>query len=132
MTDAVEHAKEIRRRIVAAGLRAQRERAERETYTTLADVERERLRGIPAAAQGTRRAIYEVLAAHGVAWADIVSRARHPHTQPPRRAVYAVLRELGWSYPAIARFCGRKCHSSIMHATDPARREKRKHVRATR
>lgn len=132
MSDAIEHAKEIRRRIVAAGLRAQRERAEREIYATLADVERERLRSVPAAAQGTRRAIYEVLAAHGVTWADIVSRARHPHTQPPRRAVYAVLRELGWSYPAIARFCGRKCHSSIMHAVDPVRRERKKHVRSIR
>jgi chromosomal replication initiation ATPase DnaA len=56
----------------------------------------------------------EVARCYGVTVEEIMSLSRVLHIARARKALYAELRAIGWSYPAIAYFCGRKDHTTIM------------------
>jgi len=123
VTDYLTKVKETRQRIVEAGMRhaeatAKREamEAERARRWALARERADRTKGMPPADAELRNLIVAVLIQYDVTWADIISQRRMKHLHPPRQDVYAILRARKWSYPIIARFCGRKDHTSIIHA----------------
>lgn len=92
--------------------KAKREAIEQAETTIL--LRKRRLQGLPTTTNEIRRDILLILTRHNVFWAEVVSHGRRKNLDAPRREVYAYLRELGWSYPAIGRFCDRD-HASIMH-----------------
>lgn len=124
--DYLAKAKATRQRLIDAGRRYEQDRAtqaaaaaEREIQRRLRQAHADRMAGMPPVADAALHdALREVLIAHDTTWANIVSQARGQRHMPPRQDVYAVLRRRGWSYPAIARFCGRACHTSIMYALE--------------
>jgi chromosomal replication initiation ATPase DnaA len=63
----------------------------------------------------------ETLARHlahryGLTVDQILGPGRRKHVMSARRELYRMLRERGWSYPAIGEFCGGRNHSTIMVA----------------
>ncbi len=123
-TDYLAHVKATRQRIIDAGLRhaqtteqRQAADAERERQRRLQQLAVERVAGMPASAgPELREALTRVLLTHDVTWAEITSHDKAGRLHPARQDIYAILRAQGLSYPAIARFCGRICHTSIMSA----------------
>lgn len=106
-----------------AALAEQMARAEQEAEANRAAQERieatilgrkRRLHGMPPTTNEIRRDILLLLTQHNVYWEEIVAHTRRKHLDAPRRAVYVYLRSLGWSYPAIGKFCDRD-HASIMN-----------------
>ena len=122
MIDALAHAKEVRQRIIAAGERAeaQRRKDSREASARAANAAyyaalARRRAEVPQLPPEAHAAVVAVLTLHNLTWNDIISHARDARLHPPRRQIYLILRDLGWSYPRIARCCNRACHTSIMH-----------------
>lgn len=61
----------------------------------------------------------EVARRWGTTCAEMLGKqpgAREKHLSAARAELYADLRELGWSYPAIGRFCGKRDHTTVMYA----------------
>jgi chromosomal replication initiation ATPase DnaA len=54
----------------------------------------------------------------GISYELMMSHRRGAPLPRARREVYLMLKRRGWSYPAIARFVGRRDHTTIMVAID--------------
>lgn len=65
--------------------------------------------------RGARKTIAPILLRRGLVWADIIRDDRHKEFVLARREIYHALRELGWSYPLIAKLCKRD-HTSVLYA----------------
>lgn len=52
----------------------------------------------------------------GVTYADLMSRSRADGRPGQRARVYHLLRERGMSMPVIARLCGKRDHTTILHS----------------
>lgn len=124
--DIIKRSMEARARIIEAGRRFAAQKAEQAEVKAVRIERLTRLSGLPPASADIRKRVYEILVEHDVYWADIASHVRRKNTQAPRVAVYTYLRECGWSYPQIAKFCNRSCHTSVMYAINPHAQKRRK------
>ena len=52
---------------------------------------------------------------HGIKADDITGRRRDRHVTTARREVMQILFDAGWSYPAIGRAIGGRCHTTAMY-----------------
>jgi chromosomal replication initiation ATPase DnaA len=59
----------------------------------------------------------DVAERHGLTVDDIKSPSRVHRIVVARQETYYLLREAGYSYPQIGRFCGGRDHSSALHGT---------------
>jgi len=57
----------------------------------------------------------DVAERHGLTVDDIKSPSRVHRIVVARQETYYLLREAGYSYPQIGRFCGGRDHSSVVH-----------------
>lgn len=121
--DYIDRAKAARQRIIEAGKRYDRELAERQAaeaerarHRALRRLEADRTADMPPMDAALREKLIAVLVARNLTWRHIISHAKHGSLHPARQDIYAILRERGWSYPVIARFCNRSCHTSVMYA----------------
>ncbi len=75
------------------------------------------------AERGLLEAVETIAAEHHVTIGEIMGRDRHAHIVAARHHAWLYFKaELGWSYPAIARFWGAFNHTTIMSAVDKAAR----------
>jgi hypothetical protein len=64
----------------------------------------------------TRRLIRDVLAPHGLTWADVAGRNAKARYVRARTDIYVALRERGWSYPKIGALVGGRDHTSVINS----------------
>lgn len=104
-------------RLAEQAARAERaETAKRQRLAAQVALRERRLEGLPTASNTVRQNIFNLLAKYDVYWSEVTAHTRRKHLNLPRMEIYVYLRSLKWSYPKIARFCGREHHSSIMYA----------------
>lgn len=61
-------------------------------------------------------AILQILKRHNMTWSQSIANKRTLPYLRVRGEIYIMLRERGWSYPKIGKFCGGRDHTTVLHS----------------
>jgi chromosomal replication initiation ATPase DnaA len=65
--------------------------------------------------------VFAVARKHGLCRGDLLGPSRMRHIYLARLELYAFLRAKGWSFPAIAKACKKKNHTTVLKALKRAK-----------